>query len=84
MKERTITVSDLEKNCQHPFSELVRTACQFQSRILLSCGTRQVNAKSIMGVMAFDLSEGTSVKIVAEGKDEDSAAKAIEAFLLCR
>ena len=33
MKEITITVSDLEKNCQHPFSELVRTACQFQSRI---------------------------------------------------
>ena len=62
MKEITITVSDFGKNCQHPFSELVRTACQFQSRILLSCEGRQVNAKSIMGVMAFDLSKGVSVK----------------------
>ncbi len=84
MKEITITVSDLEKNCQHPFSELVRTACQFQSHILLSCGSRQVNAKSIMGVMAFDLSKGSSVKIAAQGEDEESAVKAIEAFLLCR
>lgn len=84
MKEITITVSDLGKNCQHPFSELVRTTCQFQSRILLSCGNRQVNAKSIMGVMAFDLSEGSSVRITAQGEDEDSAVKAIEAFLLCR
>lgn len=84
MKEITITISDLEKKCQHPFSELVRTACQFQSKILLSCGNKQVNAKSIMGVMAFDLSKGTSVKITAQGEDEDSAIKAVEAFLLCR
>lgn len=84
MKEITITVSDFGKNCQHPFSELVRTACQFQSRILLSCEGRQVNAKSIMGVMAFDLSEGSSVKIIAQGADENNAVKAVEAFLLCR
>ena len=84
MKEITITVSDFGKNCQHPFSELVRTACQFQSRILLSCEGRQVNAKSIMGVMALDLSEGSSVKIIAQGADEDNAVKAVEAFLLCR
>ena len=84
MKEITITVSDFGKNCQHPFSELVRTACQFQSRILLSYEGRQVNAKSIMGVMAFDLSEGSSVKIIAQGADEDNAVKAVEAFLLCR
>lgn len=82
MKEITITVSDLEKTCDHPFSELVRTACQFQSKILLSCGERQVNAKSIMGVMAFDLSKGSSVRIIAQGDDEDSALKAVEAFLL--
>ena len=84
MKEITITVSDLEKNCQHPFSELVRTACQFQSKVELSCGNKQVNAKSIMGVMAFDLSKGVSVKVTAQGEDEDDAVKAVEAFLLCR
>ena len=84
MKKQTITISDLEKSCKHPFSELVGTACRFQSKILLSCGETQINAKSIMGVMAFDLSEGSSVRITAQGEDEDSAVKAIEAFLLCR
>ena len=43
-----------------------------------------MNAKSIMGVMAFDLSEGSSVKIIAQGADENNAVKAVEAFLLCR
>ena len=37
-----------------------------------------------MGVMAFNLSPGTSIDIIAEGPDEDMAVKAIEAFLLCR
>ena len=59
MLERTIIISNLEKDCMHPFSELVRTACQLQSKLLLSCGSKQVNAKSIMGMMAFDLTEGT-------------------------
>ena len=84
MREITITISDLEKACQHPFSELVRTDCQFQSKVELSCGNKQVNAKSIMGVMAFDLSKGVSVKVTAQGEDEDDAVKAVEAFLLCR
>lgn len=53
MKKQTITISDLEKSCKHPFSELVGTACRFQSKILLSCGETQINAKSIMGVMAL-------------------------------
>lgn len=84
MKERIITISDLEKVCEHPFSELVRTACQFQSKILLSSENKHVNAKSIMGVMAFNLSSEASVKVTAEGEDEDDALKAVEAFLLCR
>lgn len=84
MLERTIIISNLEKDCMHPFSELVRTACQFQSKVELSCGNKQVNAKSIMGVMAFDLSKGVSVKVTAQGEDEDDAVKAVEAFLLCR
>lgn len=84
MKERIITISDLEKTCKHPFSELVRTACQYQSKILLSSENKQVNAKSIMGVMAFNLSSGASIKITAEGEDEEDALKAVETFLLCR
>lgn len=84
MLEKSIIISDLERNCMHPFSELVRTACQFQSKLLLSCDSKQINAKSIMGMMAFDLTEGTVVKITADGIDEAAALEALEAFLTCR
>ena len=81
MVEKQICTSNLEKAYDRPFSELVRIACQFQSRILLHHKDGQVNAKSIMGVMAFELSEGTFLTVTAEGNDETEAVNALESFL---
>lgn len=39
--------------------------------------------KSIMGIMAFNPSDGMSVDIVTEGSDEQEALVAIEKFLVC-
>ena len=41
----------------------------------------QVNAKSIMGMMAFQPSKGMEIEITAEGCDEEQAVLEIEAFL---
>ena len=81
MVKKQICIVNLEKTYDRPFSELVRIACQFQSRILLHHKDRQVNAKSIMGVMAFELSEGTFLTVTAEGNDETEAVNALESFL---
>ena len=81
MKKQTITISDLEKSCKHPFSELVGTACRFQSKILLSCGETQINAKSIMGMMSLVLTAGDSVTICADGEDQEKAIAKLEEFL---
>lgn len=42
-----------------------------------------INAKSLMGMMAFGLKKGIKVEISAEGSDETDAADAIESFLSC-
>ena len=42
-----------------------------------------INAKSIMGIMAFNPSEGMTVNIVADGSDENEALVAMEKFLVC-
>ena len=60
---------------------LVQTACSYSSRIHLSYGTKRINAKSIMGVMALDLEDGDSVCIEADGADELAASEAVAAFL---
>ena len=42
---------------------------------------KKVNAKSIMGMMSLTLEKGSSLKVVADGKDEEKAVKGIENFL---
>ena len=55
----------------------------FDSDITLESNNRQINAKSIMGIMAFNPSKGMTVNIVAEGSDEEEALVAMEKFLVC-
>lgn len=86
MTKREVIVADLDNGHEETVSgmaELVRIACQFQSRVLLKCGERQVNAKSIMGILAFQPSQGMTVEISTEGSDEKEAAEAMEKFLIC-
>lgn len=82
MKDNNITVN-LPKNAEdHPVAMLVQIASRFQSRIYMSEGSRRVNAKSIMGMMALGLNNGSELYVSAEGEDEDAAIMAISGYLL--
>jgi phosphocarrier protein len=83
MNKKSIVVSNVAKKHDNPIAELVQVACSFDSEIVLERGNRRINAKSIMGIMAFNPSEGMSLDIVTEGADEDEALLAIEQFLIC-
>ena len=83
MSSKRIVVSDVTKKHENPIAELVQVACQFDSNIVLENDNRRINAKSIMGIMAFNPSEGMTVNIVADGSDEREALVAMEKFLVC-
>lgn len=83
MSKKEIVVSNVSKEHDNPIAELVQVACQFDSNITLESENRRINAKSIMGIMAFNPTEGMSLDIVTEGKDEKEALDAIEKFLIC-
>ena len=83
MSKKNIIVSNVSKGHANPIAELVQMACKFDSEIILENNNRKINAKSIMGIMAFNLCEGMSVSIVTEGSDEKEALLAIERFLVC-
>ena len=75
-----------QKVCEghdNPIAELVQVACKFDSEITLESDNRKINAKSIMGIMAFNPSDGMTVDIVTKGDDEQEALVAIENFLVC-
>ena len=83
MSNKEVAVSDVSKQHENPIAELVQVACQFDSNIHLENNNRKINAKSIMGIMAFNPTEGMTVNILAEGTDEEEAIVAIEKFLAC-
>ena len=83
MSNKVLVVSDVNREHDNPIAELVQVACQFDSNIVLENDNRKINAKSIMGIMAFNPTRGMTVNIVADGNDEQEALVAMEKFLVC-
>lgn len=83
MSTKSVVVSGVLTKHENPIAELVQVACSFDSEIILKSNNRRINAKSIMGIMAFNPTEGMSLDIVADGADEDEALQAMENFLVC-
>ena len=83
MSKKSIVVTKVSEGHDNPIAELVQVACKFDSEITLESENRKINAKSIMGIMAFNPSKGMTVNIVAEGSDEEEALVAMEKFLVC-
>ncbi len=83
MSNKKVVVSNVSKEHDNPIAELVQVACQFDSNITLESNNRRINAKSIMGIMAFNPSEGMTVNVITDGNDEQEALVAMEKFLVC-
>ena len=83
MITKTITVEIPAGLEVRPVAVLVQVANQYSSSIYVESGNKKVNAKSIMGIMAFNPSKGMTVNIEANGEDEQEALVAMEKFLVC-
>jgi len=82
--KKEVMVKDIDKKYDHPLAEIVQIASQYRCEILLEYDKYRINAKSIMGIIAFNPSEGMNVTIAADGNDEDDAVVALEKFLQCQ
>lgn len=78
MNRKKITVSNLS---QKNIAELIQLACLYDSNIFLEDSRHKINAKSLMGVMAFHPATGKSINIITSGADEHEALSAVENFL---
>jgi len=62
-------------------SHLVKTACDFKSRITVEKAGVSANAKSIMGLMLLAVAKGHTVTLTADGEDEIAALAAVELLI---
>jgi phosphocarrier protein len=59
---------------------LVQALTPFDSQVFLLAKGREVNAKSIMGVMLLAAGPGTAIKVRVDGADEAEALDAVARF----
>jgi phosphocarrier protein HPr len=62
-------------------AKFVHTAGGFAAHIRVARGEREVDGKSIMGLLLLAAAQGASIRITAEGPDEDTAIAALCALI---
>ena len=62
-------------------AKFVHTAGGFASHIRVARGDREVDGKSIMGLLLLAAAQGASIRITAEGPDEEAAINALCALI---
>jgi phosphocarrier protein HPr len=60
-----------------PSAQFVQIASKFKSDVYLSKNNREVNGKSIMGVMTLAAEKGSLLTIKIDGHDEKNAMEAL-------
>ena len=81
MKRKEVPITNKFGLHARPAALLVELASTFESEVLLVKEETEVNAKSILGVMMLAAGPGNNVTIVAAGKDEEDAVKAIATLI---
>ena len=64
-----------------PATFFIQKANEFKSSIWLETEERRVNAKSLLGVLSLGIVGGTSIRIIADGSDEQQAVEGLVALV---
>lgn len=59
----------------------VQEANKYNSEIYLQKDEKKVNAKSIMGIMSLAIARGTTITLIADGKDEKEAIEGLSTLV---
>ena len=80
MLERELTITNRLGLHARATAKLVQVLAPFRCNATLAAKGREVNAKSIMGVMLLAAGQGTPVSVRIEGEDEAAAMEAVVAL----
>ena len=65
-------------------AKLVHTAARFKSDVKVRKGSEEVDAKSILGILLLAAGQGTTIRVTANGEDEEEALESIEKLIAAR
>ncbi len=77
MVSSDVTVQNSVGLHARPATFFIQRANEFKSSIWVEKDERRVNAKSLLGVLSLGIVKGTTIKLVADGSDEEEAVKTL-------
>jgi phosphocarrier protein len=80
MLERDLQITHPQGLHAQASAKLVQTLTAFRSQVTLLAKGREVNAKSIMGVMLLAAGPGTTLRVRVNGDDEHDTLAALVAL----
>lgn len=84
MKKKTLTIINKLGMHARAAARFVQVASGFESEIIVIHGNKEVSGKSIMGVMMLAAGRGSSIQVIANGSDEETALNKLEELVLDR
>ena len=81
MTSRTVTVVNQLGIHARAAAKFVHLATRFQARVRIGRATRELDGKSIMGILLLAAARGSTITISAEGTDEHDAVEALTALV---
>ncbi|MGI2258369.1 HPr family phosphocarrier protein [Shewanella sp. GXUN23E] len=79
---QTLTIQARHGIHTRPGALFVKAAKAFQADIILSCGGKEANGKSLFRLQTLPLSKGAQVSLIARGDDARAAVDALAQLLL--
>lgn len=84
MTSRTLKVLSTAGLHARPAGLFIETANRFRSAIRVTKGDREVDGKSVLGLMLLEITADSELTITAEGEDEEQALEALSALITGR
>ncbi len=81
VKEKKVMITNKTGLHARPAAQFVQKAGKYDSKIEIIFEEKEVNAKSIMGVMSLGVGKGNEIIIKADGDDAESAVEELVDFI---
>lgn len=81
MVRRLVTVTTPTGLHARPAAEFVRAAQSFSSAVRVRYGEREVDGKSILGVLSLGVPQNGEITLVVDGPDEEAAVSILVGIL---
>ncbi len=73
MKTRDVVITNASGLHARPATFFIQKANSYKCTILVEKDDRKVNAKSLLGVLSLGIAKGMTIKLIADGHDEEAA-----------